>query len=328
MKNRFSFDSAEQLIQLLKITYNVLNGHSDKLLLLYQQLGNVFKDEAYFELMGSIQSTYNAGLASKQQLALIIASLARYKEQLYQLYIEDLITQIGFETISYEPTARFGTAGEKLEQMNLELAFQNEIKSKIRDKRILKIIKESYASIGSKCIITSDAYTGTAFYSPASGSIKFNLESDLSNPCGVLSTYFHEIGHMIDCQTNSNQWLSDHKAFQDALNYDCKNYFSSIEQRYGCNLDTAYYYVSKELMTDNDLYADVSDILCGLTQCKCQNLWGHSLSYWKHDPKRVYREAFANMYSVAFGSPERVNIMNKYFPTAYACFIDILEEFQ
>lgn len=325
MGDRFSFESADELIQLLKTAHTVMGSQSDKLMLLYKQLGNAFRDGGYLELMANMNGAYNASQTSRQQLGVIIASIVRYREQLYLLYTEDLITQIGFEHITYEPTVRFGAAGEELERKNRQLAFQNEVKSKIRDKGVPNAIKEAYATVGAKCVIASNVHQGTAFYSPASGSIKFNLESDLSNPCGTLSTYFHEIGHMIDFQASSAQRLSDDKAFIDALRADCEKYLSCTEQRYGCTREDAYYHVSRELMSNNNLYADVSDILGGLTRCQCQNLWGHSLSYWEHDPERVQREAFANMYSVAFGSQERVDAMKKYFPTAYARFEQILE---
>lgn len=325
MKNRFSFDSADQLIQLLNTAHSVLENQSDKLMLLYKQLGSAFKDGGYLELMSDMSGAYEASKSTREQLGLIIASICRYKEQLYLLYTEDLIAQIGFEKITYEPTVRFGTAGEELERKNRQLAFQNEIKEKIRDKNIPNSVKETYALIGKKCIVASDTHRGTAFYSPQSGSIKFNLESDLTNPCGLLANYFHEIGHMIDFQTNLSNKLSDDTGFINALYSDSENYFKNIEKLHGCNRKDAYYYVSQELMKDIDLYSDVSDILSGLTECQCQNIWGHSLGYWKKDPTRLQREAFANMYSVAFGSQERVIAMKKYFPTAYARFEEILE---
>lgn len=326
MGDRFSFDSADELVQLLKTAHTALGNQSDKLMLLYRQLGNAFKDGGYLELMGNMNGAYNASQSARQQLGVIIASIARYKEQLYQLYTEDLITQIGFENITYEHTERFGPLGEELERKNRQLAFQNEIKSKIRNKGVLDSVKEIYATVGSKCIVASNTHLGTAYYSPASGFIKFNLESDLSNPCGTLSTYFHEIGHMIDFKTNSAHRLSDDRVFIDALYDDCEKYLGHAEQRYGCNREDVYYHVSRELMSNNDLYSDVSDILGGLTKCRCQNLWGHSLSYWAHEPERVQREAFANMYSVAFGPQERIDAMKKYLPTAYARFEQIMEE--
>ncbi len=325
MGDRFSFESADELIQLLKTAHTVLGNQSDKLMLLYKQLGNTFKDGGHLELMANMTGAYKMSQSARQQLGVIIASIARYKEQLYQLYTEDLITQIGFENIAHEPTARYGASDEELERKNRQLAFRNEITAKIRDKSVPSSVKEIYAAVGSKCVVASNVHQGTAFYSPSSRSIKFNLESDLSNPCGTLSTYFHEIGHMIDFQANSAQRLSDDKAFATALRADCEKYLSCTEQRYGCNREDAYYHVSRELMSNNNLYADVSDILGGLTKCQCQNLWGHSLSYWEHDPDRVQREAFANMYSVAFGSQARIDAMKKYFPTAYARFEEILE---
>ena len=326
MGDKFSFDTADELIQILNTAYSYLGENNNKLLLIFKHLGEAFRDGGFSEYINEVNCAYNSSIATTQQLGAIIGSISQYREKLYDLYIDGLINQIGFEPITYGAEFRFGPAGEELERKQSQLAFQNEIRQRMRDQAVPRAAKEMFARVGSNCVVASDTYTGTAYYSPISGEIKFNLEADLSNPCGSLSTYFHEVGHMIDFQTTPGHNLSSDDAFASALRDDCEKTVYATQHRYGCSREDAYYFIRKELMSDNDSFADVSDILGSLSDCKCQNLWGHSLAYWKCDPKRIEQEAFANMYSVAFGSKKRIETMIRFFPSAYARFEKILEE--
>lgn len=68
----------------------------------------------------------------------------------------------------------------------------------------------------------------------------------------------------------------------------------------------------------------VSDIVEGLSKGKCHGMYGHGAQYWKDNPDRIQREAFAHMYEAAFleGQSEMIQ---KYFPKAWKRFIEILE---
>lgn len=325
MGDRFSFKSADELIQLLKTAHTVLGNQSDKLMLLYKHLGNAFKDDGYLELMGNMKGAYSACQSTRQQLGVIIASIAKYKEQLYQLYIEDLITQIGFENISYESTVRFGAAGKELETKNRQLAFQNEVKMKIQQRELPDMAKRVYASIGSKCETGSDVFKKTACYKPGNGKIYFNLQADFHNVQGQLATYFHEIGHSIDHQREKKSWLSDDESFRNAIHSDFEKHISNVQQRFSCDRLDAYWHIRQRLNENSNLLTDISDIMGGLTQCQCQGIWGHDKKYWKKDKSRIYKEAFANMYSTALGSAARIEAMKRYFPTAYKRFEELLE---
>ena len=116
------------------------------------------------------------------------------------------------------------------------------------------------------------------------------------------------------------------KTFCNAVKSDFKDYVFQTMKRYGCDRSEAYYHIRNELYADSNLLADISDIMGGLTDCECQGAWGHSKKYWNTDPQRVYREAFANMYSTALGNPQRIAVMKKYFPTAYERFEKLLED--
>lgn len=326
MQDRYSFDSANDLIMLLKNAHAVLQKQSDRLLKLFVQLGESFKDDGYTELLGSMQQAYRTSTETTQQLGVVIAAIVKYKEELCRLYVEDLITQIGFETVSYETQPMFGVHGENLERKNQDLQFQNEAKMKMRQKDLSDVAKRVYASIGSRCEIGSNNFKLTEHYNPDNCKVYFNLQADFHNAQGQLSTYFHEIGHAIDHQRKKKCWLSDDAIFRDAIRCDFEGYISQVQQRFACDRQDAYFQVKQMLNENCDLLADISDIMGGLTDCQCQGIWGHDEEYWAKDANRVYQEAFANMYSTALGSPQRIEMMKKFFPNAYKRFEDLLEE--
>lgn len=325
MSDRFSFDSADDLIELLKTSNMVLTEKNQQFIGLYNRLGDSFRDSEYENLKQGLLHSFSSCCEISQELNLIIAAIANYKEKLYEQFVENLISNIQFPTITYVSTVRFGEEGEALEMKNRQLAFQNEIKMKMRQKDLSIAARAMYASVGSKCKIGSDTYMRTEHYNPFTREIFFNLEADLCNEQGQLATYFHEVGHMIDFQSSS-QPLSNDKTFCTAVKSDFKDYVFQTMKRYGCDRSEAYYHIRNELYADSNLLADISDIMGGLTDCECQGAWGHSKKYWNTDPQRVYREAFANMYSTALGNPQRIAVMKKYFPTAYERFEKLLED--
>ena len=326
MSNKFSFDTAESIISLLKEANFTLNQKNEEFLKLTSDLNDHFRDDRYDDFKSEILSVYNSCRQINTEIALIAESIRQYKERMSELVIDENGDGSLFGEITYGFSVMFGKAGELLERKNRMLEFQNEIKLLLKNPDIPAPAKKAYMEIGRKCIVADDEFLGVAHYDPYKKHIKFNLESDLDNPCGRLTTYFHEVGHMIDFQANVSHKISDDKEFQTLLVNDCRNYIDKVMNRYGCSEDTACWYISQELLVQNDLYADVSDILGGLTDGKCQNLWGHTRAYWQSDSTRIYREAFANMYSTSMSSNAKINVMKNYFPTAYSRFEELLED--
>ena len=325
MSDRFSFSSADELISILLSAHKHLARRNEDIVTVIKGLTSCVNDEAGIVFINDLRSVYFACNEINSSVAQIIASVTKYREQLYDEFTDGCIQEIGFTPPQYSPTVRFGSDGEELERKNRILAFQNVVLSRIKDKKVPPSAKTAYAKIGSKCKVASDSYLGTAFYNPFREEISFNMQEDLENPCGELSTYFHEVGHMIDFTANESKRISDDVQFATLLRKDCESYITKTQNRYGCSRDDAYWYISQELLSDNNLYADVSDIMGGLTDGKCQNLWGHSQKYWQSDNTRIQREAFANMFSTIMGSTTRVETMKKYFPNSFSYFLSMLE---
>lgn len=328
MANRFSFSTAEQLLAALQSAKETLFQKNNLLAQMFCQLAEYFRDSGYDAFQMSMRQAKNSSDQVLNMMESVILHITHYKEQLYQHCMESVMASIPFETISYEnETVRFGAEGEALEHKNQQLEFQNEVRLRMKERRIPLAVKQAYAFVGAQCPVTNDEYAGTAHYHPYQQHIQMHLREDLDNPCGQLSTYFHEVGHAIDYHAGEDSCLSNDPQFRMNLLTDFENCILHIQHSYGCSVDDAYWHMTQKFAVDEDLFSDVSDVMGGLSQCKCQGLWGHSASYWAHDPQRVLREAFANMFSSAFGAPKRVEVMQQYFPSAYNRFLQLLEVF-
>lgn len=326
MADKFSFTSADQLIQALSSAHQALKTQTDQLLRVFTVLGQSFRDDAYEELRQEMDRSHQASRDVIEELAFTIAQLCKYREALFQLANDEIHDSLGFSPVPYGGAQpRYGEQGEQLAAKNRQLAFQNEVAERVANPELPASVRKTHAKLGARCPVASQQTHGTAHYNPVTRRIHFNLEEDLQNDCGSLSTYFHEVGHWVDHNARPGRCLSDTPSFRQALEQDWDTYVQATQLRYGCDLDTAYYHIEQELMQDVDLHADVSDIIGGLTQCKCQNPWGHSPKYWKKDPTLLTKEAFANMYSSSMGSPQRIALFNRYFPTAYRKFTELLE---
>lgn len=179
--------------------------------------------------------------------------------------------------------------------------------------------RKLYEQYSANIRIVDYDFKGTPFYNSLSNGIRLNAMADLHNPTGNLSTYFHEVGHMLDdFAGNGHTWLSSDPNFRECLQRDVNSYVNKVMVEKHCDLDEAYDDISDEI--SGDWCANISDIFGSLTQCRCQGEWGHHYTYWNSDPSRVEKEAFANMFESSIGSPEKINAMRKYFPTAYSRF--------
>ena len=69
----------------------------------------------------------------------------------------------------------------------------------------------------------------------------------------------------------------------------------------------------------------ISDIFAGATVNKIRDGYGHKTSYWKAGDKYLAAEAFANMFSTALTSPEKLTEIKKYFPKSVKIFEDMLK---
>ena len=181
------------------------------------------------------------------------------------------------------------------------------------------VVKALYSEYANSIRLVDYDYQGTPFYNSVSNGIKLNAMEDLHNSTGNLSTYFHEVGHMMDDYAgNGHSWLSSDSEFAKALRNDVEAYVHKIMIAKHCDEDEAYDIISEEI--SGDWNAGVSDIFGSLTRCKCQGDWGHHVTYWQSDPSKIEKEAFANMFEASIRDEKKLREMKKFFPRAYSRF--------
>ena len=162
-------------------------------------------------------------------------------------------------------------------------------------------------------------YRGTPHES--GGKVYLNIDADAINERGVGCTFFHENGHAIDYYAD---WLSDDEAFYNALKADYEAALKATGQR---TKDDQRFALSVQISYPDVRHKanGVSDIIEGLSGGKCVGCYGHGAKYWRdRQGYGIQREAFAHMNEAAYLDGQR-EMMEKYFPTAFKRFIELLE---
>lgn len=213
--------------------------------------------------------------------------------------------------------ASYGTV--TLGNTDIKQRYHSEVNKRLNSAGTNPVVKEIYNEYANSIRLVDYDYQGTPFYNSVSNGIKLNAMVDLHNSTGNMSTYFHEVGHMMDDYAgNGHAWLSSDPEFAKALRNDVEAYVNRTMTNKHCDLDEAYDIISEEI--SGDWNAGVSDIFGSLTGCRCQGDWGHHITYWQSDPTKIEKEAFANMFEASVGDEKKLNEMKRFFPRAYSMF--------
>lgn len=179
-------------------------------------------------------------------------------------------------------------------------------------------VRRIFDNYAERVLIQTSNYPvdGVAFYDPKpqERGVYFNAEADANNPRGAGTTYFHEIGHMIDnALLDYSGYLSDEPMFLNALMQD------------GLDLLVKYSKMDSEqrAYTDRFLFRDechsLSDLVDAITKGKLSGKYGHDRDYWD-DRSNISKEAFAHFFEAAMGGGEKKTILSECFPRATKVF--------
>ena len=169
----------------------------------------------------------------------------------------------------------------------------------------------------------------TARYNSFWGDITVNMTEDSKPRPSAGTTYYHEVGHLMDDKLKLFGSVSGNEAFTNALHKDVDDYVNKyMEEHPDIKSKEDAYAAIGQMMNgfDADKYRGVSDVYGGLTENQAKGRWGHSNDYWEGSKTAVNKEAFANMFEVSMGGdPEALKHMKEMFPTAYEEFINMVE---
>ena len=127
-------------------------------------------------------------------------------------------------------------------------------------------------------------------------------------------TIRHEVGHAIDYKYNR---ISCKGELSTALEIDKINILKNKEN------------IMKELKSKEYLeYAELSDIIGGLTNNEISGRYKHSNNYWKR-PNALEKETFADLFAIAGGNDIKyLQIINRYLPNTLKAFDNLIRRIE
>lgn len=199
-----------------------------------------------------------------------------------------------------------------------------------------------FDKISGKLRIISDNWNKTPHYDPKCNGIYLDASVDTNNKRGDGSTFYHELGHMIDytlAKESGGQirTISADPIFSKALEDDRNRIIKILTD----NPEGKKQFI--EQLQKNDMYHSISDIIGGMKihhEFNDNRQWGRYGHYTKEiDGKRVYdesywdrekqleKETFAHLYEAFMGNSEKRQIIRNVMPKTCDAFINVLKKY-
>ena len=152
--------------------------------------------------------------------------------------------------------------------------------------------------------------------------VYYNATSDMTNPRGPGTTYYHELAHMIDhASMNYQGRLSNTPEFASALTEDGQrilNLYNSLPaERQSAFLNRIR----------QDSAHSFSDLIDATTNGHLHGSYGHSRQYWTC-PGNLQAEAFAHFFEASMGGGSKMTFLASFFPTAFGVFSSMIDSIQ
>ncbi len=167
----------------------------------------------------------------------------------------------------------------------------------------------------------------TAHYSPMNyeghrRGVYYNATSDMTNPRGAGTIYYHELAHMIDHASTGYQGnLSNTPEFGNALVQDGQRILNLYN---GLSPERQNAFLTR---IRSDSAHSFSDLIDATTNGQLSGSYGHSREYWTRSGN-LQAEAFAHFFEASMGSEEKLEMLANFFPTAFGVFSTMIESIQ
>ena len=155
-----------------------------------------------------------------------------------------------------------------------------------------------------------------AYYAPMTTllhprGVYYNAAADAQNLRGAGTTYFHELGHMIDhVAVEGENRLSQSEAFKNALVADGRRVKQFVSGMNETQRETFLNGIRKHTAHS------CSDLLDAVTDGEIHGWYGHERDYWRVDGN-LQAEAFAHFFEASMGCPSKERLLRNVFPNAY-----------
>lgn len=304
----------------------------------YQQLNGEWKDKKYKELGNVVQEcsrALNDILKILSQGEKFVGSLAKSLQEYDNVnldgrmssdnaFVQSLrnMTYSAGETPSYQYCLGVLTRGN-IPDGYLDIISQRHDSGDNRVRRV-------FDNFVNQCLIQNANYppSQTAHYSPMNyeghrRGVYYNATSDMSNPRGDGTTYFHELAHMIDHAATGYQGnISNNPEFRQALLADGQDALN----RYNSAGEEGQRHFRNNLRQNNRTHS-FQDLLEGSTNGNLSFYWGHNrpdYNYWAREGN-LEAEAFAHFFEASMGASDKLELLALWFPRATTVFFNMME---
>lgn len=303
----------------------------------YQQLGADWNDKKYRELGDVVQECYRAlgdVLKIMLQAEKYVASLAKTIQEYDSVnlggsnparnsFVQGL--RVDGNNAGQENTYQYCQG--VLTQGNLPDGYSEILST--RHENAEPRVKKVFDHYANMLMIRDANYppNETAHYAPMNQEshprgVYYNAASDMTNPRGPGTTYYHELAHMIDhASTNYGGSLSNTPEFANALMEDGQrilNLYSSLpEERQAAFLNRIR----------QDSAHSFSDLIDATTDGQLHGSYGHTRQYWTR-PGNLQAEAFAHFFEASMGDCDKMTFLANFFPTAFGVFSSMIDSIQ
>ena len=303
----------------------------------YHQLGAGWNDKKYKEL-GDIIIECNKALSNLEKILLhsnkYVSTLVTYLQEYENVnfdnesdnpFIQNLRDMAAYSgsTSNYQYCMGVATRGTVSDQYKSLLSERHD--------KAEPNVRKVFDSFVQKLIIQDANYSPdhTPHYSPNnyeghSRGVYLNTEADMYNIRGPGSTFYHELGHMIDhASTGYHSNLSNNSEFRQALLADGQEALN----RYNAAGEDGQRHFRSNLRQNNYTHS-FQDLLEGVTDGELSFYWGHNRpgrNYWA-TPGNLEAEAFAHFFEAAMGSSDKLELLTLWFPRATTVFFNMIDD--
>ena len=330
--NRVNAD-ATQLLTILRTMQTAITSietAKNSMKLKYQQLGTCWNDRRYNEL-GVIVNDCNKALSDvlqiMRQAEKYISALAKSIQAYDNVNLgtrSDRNSFIQSLRVSSTENSSYQYCLGVLTKGIIPDGYNNIIAE--RHNNAEQNAKEVFDHFANRLMIRDSNYPAdqTAHYSPAnyaghSQGVYYNAASDMTNPRGAGTTYFHELAHMIDhasCDYQGN--LSNTPEFATALVEDGHRILE-LYNRLPRERQQAFLNRIRQ-----DSAHSFSDLIDATTNGQLHGSYGHSRNYWTR-AGNLQAEAFAHFFEASMGGEDKLELLRNFFPTAFGIFSSMLD---
>ncbi len=303
----------------------------------YRDLGGSWKDKKYDELGDVLQEcnrAFNEVLKTlskgEKYVGALAKSLAEYEStNLVENAASDNAFVQGLRHMTYSageaPTYHYCLG--VLTQGNLPDGYAEIISTRHQNGETG--VRRVFDHFASQMLIQNSDYppNQTAHYSPMNyeghrRGVYYNATSDMTNPRGAGTTYFHELAHMIDHASTGYQGnLSNSQEFGNALIEDGQRILSLYN-----NLTPERQNAFSNRIRSDSAHS-FSDLIDATTNGQLHGSYGHSREYWTR-PGNLQAEAFAHFFEASMGDPDKLELLSNFFPTAFGIFSTMIDSIQ